>query len=188
MRKPIEDKTWTNFMAQFRQAHQELRDTDTTIEELGFQSANTIIEQSVDRLRVAEEITQDMNVHPPPQPPQIVCPIQVPPQANVVITQVYPNNTRMQIMIHNMQMMQDNMHQIFNTLGKDRGRDRERGRGGRGQGRGRNHTNGGSYCYTHGSCNHMGLDCNTPGLDHNPAATFSNMLSGSTLRYYWITE
>ena len=54
MRKASVDKTWTNFMTHFRQAHQELRYTDTTIDKLGFQSANTIVEQIVEHLREAE--------------------------------------------------------------------------------------------------------------------------------------
>ena len=44
MRKPVIDKTWTNFMTHFRHAHQELRDTDTTIDELDYQSAIAIDE------------------------------------------------------------------------------------------------------------------------------------------------
>ena len=47
MRKTANDKTWPNFMDHFRQAHQELRDTDTSMSELGFQSANAIVEQIV---------------------------------------------------------------------------------------------------------------------------------------------
>ena len=64
MRKPTVDKTWLNFMAHFRQAHQELRDTDTSMEEIGFQTANAIVEQIVDRLR-AEEVEGNMNMLPP---------------------------------------------------------------------------------------------------------------------------
>ena len=41
-------------MDHFRTAHQELRDTDTTIDELGYHSANSIVEQIVDRLREEE--------------------------------------------------------------------------------------------------------------------------------------
>ena len=50
MRKPMVEKTWLNFVSQFRQSHQELRDTDTSMAELGFQSANAIVEQIVDHL------------------------------------------------------------------------------------------------------------------------------------------
>ena len=51
MRKPTADKTWLNFTAHFRQAHNKLRDTDTTINKLGFQNANAIVEQIVAALQ-----------------------------------------------------------------------------------------------------------------------------------------
>ena len=54
-------------MTHFCQAHQELRDTDTTIDKLGFQSANAIVEQIVERLREAEE--NEPVILPPPHPP-----------------------------------------------------------------------------------------------------------------------
>ena len=46
---------------------QELRDTDTTIYELGFQSANAIVEQIVEHLRESEE--NEPVILPPPSPP-----------------------------------------------------------------------------------------------------------------------
>ena len=127
MRKPIEYKTGTNVMAHFRPAHQELREMDTTINELGFQSANAKVEKVVDRLRVVKENTQDINVHLPPQPPQAVCPIQAQPQANAVIPQVDPNIVSMQQMMQNMQTMQDKVHQNFSTPRRGRGRGCSRG-------------------------------------------------------------
>ena len=51
MRKPKIDKTWTNFMTHFCQAHQEVQDTNTIIDELGFQSANIFVEHIVEHLR-----------------------------------------------------------------------------------------------------------------------------------------
>ena len=42
-------------MTHFRKAHQELRDTNKTIDELGFQSANAICMQIFECLREAEE-------------------------------------------------------------------------------------------------------------------------------------
>ena len=51
MGKPSADKKWINFIDNFRQAHQELRNTDSTINELGFHNVNTIIEYIVDRLK-----------------------------------------------------------------------------------------------------------------------------------------
>ena len=68
MRKPKIDKTWTNFMTHFCQDHQELRDTDTTIDELGFQSDNAIVEQIFKRLR---EVEENKPVISPPLPPPV---------------------------------------------------------------------------------------------------------------------
>jgi hypothetical protein len=36
------------------------------------------------------------------------------------------------------------------------------------------------YCHTHGCCAHDSPNCSTPGTSHNTAATFANMLNGST--------
>ena len=93
-------------------------------------------------------------------------------------------------MMQNMQMMHDNMHQNQFLPGRDRGFGCGRGCGRFPPGRGRNrqHTNGGSYCHTHGNCNHIGTECNTPGENHQAAATFANMMGGSTNRCYWITN
>ena len=76
MRKPTIDKTWTNFMTHFCQAHQELRDTDTTIYELSFQSANAIVKKIVERLRESKENEQVTLTPPPPPNPQAI-PIQL---------------------------------------------------------------------------------------------------------------
>ena len=42
---------WPNFKIEFTAAHQELRDTVATIDNLGFSSANAIIAQIVNQLR-----------------------------------------------------------------------------------------------------------------------------------------
>ena len=48
-------KMWDNFIIHFRKSHQELRDTDMSISELGYQSANAIVEQIFERLQEEEE-------------------------------------------------------------------------------------------------------------------------------------
>ena len=77
-------------MDHFRQAHQELRDTDTSMSELGFQSANAIVEQIVGRLR-EEENTQS---YPPPPgfegPPRYAPPEQIPPRYDEATVNVPP--------------------------------------------------------------------------------------------------
>ena len=42
---------WVNLKKYFTNAYQELRDTDTTINKLGFHSANNIVPQIVKQLR-----------------------------------------------------------------------------------------------------------------------------------------
>ena len=62
-------------MTHFCQKHQELRDTDTAIDKLGFQSANAIVEQIVERLREAED-NEPVILPPPPAPLPQDIPIQ----------------------------------------------------------------------------------------------------------------
>ena len=195
MGKPAVDKTWVNFMDHFRTAHQELRDTDATIDELGYHSANTIVEQIVERLREEEEET--VEVPPPPQQP-FVAPNPAQPQsvqpsiiqqANAVVN---PNMAMMEQMMNNMTMMVDNMQQQgYYGRGYGRGRGRGRNQFGRGRGRGRGRqqqrqrTSGGQYCHTHGNCAHTSADCETRGPQHNAEATFANRLGGSTNGCFW---
>ena len=187
MRKSSVDKTWTNFATHFCQAHQELQDTETKIDELGFQSANTIAEKIVERLREAEENEPVILPPPPPPNPQAI-PIQRQQQANAVIPPV-DKTALVQTMMQNMQMMHAHMHQNYITghHGRGRGRGCGCGRYGRGHGQGRILSGGISYCHTHGNCNHLGEIFNTPGESHNTAATFNNMLGGSAAHCFWIT-
>ena len=207
MRKPIADKTWLNFMAHFRQAHQELRDTDTSMEELGYQSANALVEQIVERLREEDDTIASPThpdyvippVHTPPLPPIPTTPPPLPPQpyvqppttqqqANAVVP-IDPNAAVMQAMMNNMQMMHDTMHQNFrHGRGRGRGRVPARGRG-RGRGRSGNRNRGertNQYCHSHGNCAHTGRECETPAEGHQIDATFANLMGGSTNRCYWL--
>ena len=175
-------------MTHFFQAHQELRDTDTTIDELGFQSANAIVEQIFKRLREAEE--NEPVILPPPSPPiPQEIPIQLQQQVNAVIPPL-DQTALVQSIMQNIQVTHNHMHQNYTTVHHGRGCGRGRGRGedGRGRGRGRTQSGGGSYCHMHGNCNHLGENCRTPGENYNPAATFNNMLGGSATHCFWITQ
>ena len=94
-----------------------------------------------------------------------------------------------QSMIQNMQMMNNHMHHNYTTVhqGRGRGRGRGCGRDGCGCGRGRTHSGGGSYCYTHDNCNHLGVNFRTPVENHNPVATFNNIMGRSATHCFWIT-
>ena len=48
IRRPDDEKTWPNMKQNFTDAHLELRDADTTVNDLGFHSANTIVAQIVE--------------------------------------------------------------------------------------------------------------------------------------------
>ena len=195
MRKPAADKTWLNFMTHFRQAHQELRDTDATVDELGYHSANAIVEQIVDRLRLENEVEPPPYQTPPNEgnyetPPAPTAP-PPPAQANAVQTPTDPNLLLMQQMMQSMQSMQS---RLDNLSGGGRGRNRGRGNGGgRGNGRGRNNQNNNGnrrnvskYCWTHGCCAHGSAECETPGPNHKNEATFNDMMGGSTRGCFWL--
>ena len=94
-----------------------------------------------------------------------------------------------QSMMQNMQMMHNHMHHNYTTghQGRGRGRGRGHGRDGRGHGRGRTQSGGSSYCHTRSNCNHLGENFRTPGENHNPDATFNNMLGGRATHCFWIT-
>ena len=174
-------------MTHFRQAYQELRDTNTTIDKLGFQSANAIVEKIVERLREVEENEPVILPPPPPPNPQAI-PIQPQQKANAMIPQV-DQTSLVHTMMHNMQIMHYHMHQNYITGDHGRGPGRGRGcsRDGHEHGQRRTQSGGGSYCHTHGNCNHLGENCNTPVEKHNLAATFNNMLGGSAAHFFWIT-
>ena len=54
MRRPLLQQTWPNFKLELTTAHQELRDTHATVDEISFTSTNVIVAQIVNQLRGAE--------------------------------------------------------------------------------------------------------------------------------------
>ena len=67
MKHTFLQQTWATFKIDFTTAHQEIRDTDATVDELGLSSANEILAQIVDQLRaeVPAEIEQIVTTTPP---------------------------------------------------------------------------------------------------------------------------
>ena len=57
-------KTWPNFILSFTKAHQEIRDTDATVDELGFHSANAIVSQILEQLRKEYTPSAEVNTLP----------------------------------------------------------------------------------------------------------------------------
>ena len=182
IRRPAHEHTYANFKLHFTEAHQELRATDATVDELGYHSANAIVQQIVEQMQAAED---DIPPPPPPQPPVIQPPpVEQIPQANAVVTQT----TLMTQMMEQLARMEERAIERDNPpyRGPGRGnRDRYRGRGrGRhnrsGQGGGHQARRGGKYCHTHGNCAHTSQECETRAEGHKATATFSNMQGGST--------
>ena len=52
----------------------------------------------------------------------------------------------------------------------------------------RSQTNPRLYCWSHGCCAHSSSDCQHQRPGHQPTATFSNMLNGSTAKCYWLSN
>ena len=189
LRKDPADQGWIDFQDHFTTAHQELRETQASVDEIGFQSANAIVSQIVDELR-----TEFSHATQPPannEPPAI--PHQA-PQEQLALATTSPQEATMMTMFAtmqaNMEMMRLQIEENRNYRGGrgagrihrggGRGGGRNKGRGG---GRTSNRTQGprrGHYCSTHGNCAHEGRDCNTPGPNHQPTASFTNMMGGNT--------
>ena len=51
MRRLFVEQTWANFKLNFTASHQELRDTDATVDGLGLSSVNMIVAHIVDQFR-----------------------------------------------------------------------------------------------------------------------------------------
>lgn len=182
IRRPLHEHTYTNFKLHFTEAHLELRATDATVDELGYHSANAIVQQIVEQMQA----NTDDSPTPPPSPPPVIQPPPVAeiPQANAVVTQT----ALLSQMMERLAKMEDRDIERDNPPYRGRGRgnrDRYRGRGrgrfGRnGQGGGYRPRRGGKYCHTHGNCAHTSQECETRAEGHIETATFSNMQGGST--------
>ena len=189
MRKPEHEQTYANLKIHFMEAHTELRATDTTVNELGYHSANALVEQIADRL----------NHLPIEDPPPFLPPVEEahappapPPPSIANATQQTPDALLMQQMIAQMNRMEERdvarqaeLTVLRNAVGQGRGRN-QNDHGGRGRGRGRGRAaplprRRGSYCWTHGNCANTGSECLTPSDGHIATATFTNMQGGSTL-------
>ena len=64
-----QEHTWTNFVDHFISAHNDLRETNPSVDELGYQSAKAIVAQIVEQIRAWTE-THNNPPHPPYNLPQ----------------------------------------------------------------------------------------------------------------------
>ena len=198
-REPV-DQTWQDFQDVFTTAHQELRETESSMEEMGYQSANAMASQMANQ--VIEELRAEMHERapavdhsPPPAPP----PPTTPPATPLALATGIPQDQNMMAMLATMQANMEQMRLQMNAQNQYQqpwydhsGRGRGRGRGydgrrnyagygrGRGRGDGTTRRRAGFYCHTHGNCAHNGADCQAPSAAHKTTATFTNMMGGST--------
>ena len=94
IRRPSANQTWPKFITFFREAHHKLRETETSMDKLGYQLANAIVSQIIDKLRAAEDDNQ-----PEPQDESEMVPIGKPiPQANTTQDMAAFISTMMQTM------------------------------------------------------------------------------------------
>jgi hypothetical protein len=137
---------------------------------------------------VVPEATPGNYAPPPPPIPTPLARATVTPQLDPTMANLFAT------MQANMEAMRLQLEQAtasnYSAGGRGRG---GRGRGGQHQ-RGRTpgrqpnrrddapppRRRGGSYCHTHRNCAHAGVDCRTPGPNHQPTATFANMMNGAT--------
>ena len=104
--------------------------------------------------------------------------------------------TREQQMLTQMQdmmsrMLAQNSNPPNTASNRSRNHQRSSGYGGRTHGAGNRNSPGNStlprkYCWSHGTCAHTDSECNTPSPGHQIAASFSNMMNGSTNNCYWL--
>ena len=165
MRLLPQNQTYEALKIHFSATHTELRATDSTVDELGYHSANAMVAQIVEQLRVATvQDPQEFPEGPEPPPLPLHIPIQEPaPTANKVVHAPTTDPIMVQILAKMQQMQQ----QLNNQ--NNQGNKNHQNRGGRGRREGRpQNKNGGNlqrgrrqYCWTHGSWAHSGAECET---------------------------
>ena len=193
---------WLNMKHNFTEVHQELCNTDATVDELGFHSENAIVGQIIEQLR--DKVPTD-NANPSPDS-QPAPPLGYPPESSLPPSN--PSNTGIDIansiqiidpaMVTLMATLMANMEatrlRIEGNKSGQRGeytpyhgrvQERARGRGcGPARRRGRNNPRrGGNYCYTYSNCVHASSTCETPGPENKTEATFANMMNGNQQNY-----
>jgi hypothetical protein len=137
---------------------------------------------------VAQRILDSM---PTEEPPEAEAP--PPPQANDVQTHEADLQSREMALQAQMQEMLLLMRNSSTSNNRNRNTRNGAGRGCNdrfpqgGRGRQANRPAGPrKYCWSHGACAHNGNECNGPLDGHQIAATFANMMNGSTAGCFWL--
>ena len=165
-RLPADQQTWAHFKTQFRQAHQELKESgDLTVRDSQFQSAN-IVQDVIDGVQAVLQ-APDHN-EPPPEVIQHMA-------NNAANTQLMPQlMDQMAQLIQQMNSMQqqlDSQSSPISSVTQSSSSSR------------RHRTTTTHYCWSHGACAHTSTQCRSKKSGHKDVATFLNKLGGSTAYY-----
>jgi hypothetical protein len=195
-RRPLPDRTWPNMLVHFREAQADLSSLPVAADVYHQQTPHQANSVSVIADLVAQRLLDAMPAEPHYEAPIAhVAPVPLAPEQANVIQRAADGPAREAALHAQMQEMIELMRvsQTSNNNNNNRTPSYSRGRGrhtdcthGRGRGRIARAPNPRKYCWTHGSCAHSGADCNTTTTGHQAAATFANMMNGSTEGCYWI--
>lgn len=182
-RRPLLQQTWILFKDFFRNAQNELRNSNslTSQEALAQLNANM----------VAQQVTEQLLQHPVfhleeanelPEASPAPAPAQTPPPDAHQINNASSMETLMQQLIQMMMNQQPPQQQQYQQQyyrggggrgGRGRGNSAGRGRGGRGP------IIFNKYCWTHGLCTHTSSECRNRAQGHKENATLTNRMGGS---------
>lgn len=197
-RLPLAQRTWMQMKVHFRDAQDGLDSLPTASalyhQQGPFPQANVATIADMVALRLLENQSHIDRAYemynqqapaplvPPPAAPPVTDPIT--DMANSLQRRESDLQAGTAAMMAQMQQMMQQM--ITNNAGNGGRGNRNNGNNnsnGRGRGRGnRNNTRNTprKYCWSHGSCAHLGTECNTKAAGHQNDATFANMMGGST--------
>jgi hypothetical protein len=155
-KRPQVERTWVNFKAQFRQAQQELKETNgLEVGNAGFDQAN-LVKQVVDRFQAVMSPSKEENSMADDYMSSV---------ANLATSQKELFPTLLQQMKEIQDMMQKMQQQMETPTNRHRRQITRR--------------NKSKYCWSHGACSHTSSTCNNKIDGHKDEATFDNKLGGS---------
>ena len=156
-----DQKTWPNFKTHFKEAQKPLRMTGGTVNELGLHGANAMVEQIIDGIRQQSVLEQDT-----------ITDTQMNAQFEHIANVAAQNATLFEKMTEMITQMKEIQKEVLpGRKPTDRGKREPKQK---------------QYCWTHGSCAHAGKDCRMRKEGHKDAATFNQLMGGSTKNCYWL--
>ena len=195
-KKPNADKTWANFKIYFTQAEKDYRHDQTTSRQQGYHQANAaIIQQHAAIANLAQghttnqQLLQALSTSNQQLMEQLSTRDQqfstMQNQLQALLTSNNNPPTRNNDSNRNDNNRNDSNRNSNNRNGNNRNDNNGGGRSGgnnerRSGGRNGRQSDRSKYCHTHGSCAHIGAECNSPGDNHQAAATVTNRMGGST--------